>query len=213
MAQQRSRGGSAALWGIIFGLILAALDVLHQLVVAGAVRRALGPGTSLIYTALALLIAAALYFVAGLLAARRANALEAGVFAGLIAGVIVGATALALTLIVLALRPPLVVRHPGLVRAAEIAGVVRAALGVVVQALIGAGLGALGGLAGRRPTPPVASGPYTPYTPYAPYTPPQPASPPAPGAPQQPASPPPYTQPQAPYTPLPDDAPTITPQR
>lgn len=206
MAQQRSRGGSAALWGIIIGLILAALDVLHQLVVAGAVRHALGPGTSLIYTALALLIAAALYFVAGLLAARRANALEAGVFAGLIAGVIVGATALALVLIVLALRPPLVVRHPALLRAEEATGIVREALGIVVQALIGAGLGALGGLAGRRSPP--AAGANNPTT-----QPAYPAYPAYPATPQSPPRPPnPYAYPPA-TPPLGDDTPTVTPRR
>ena len=204
MTQQRSRGGSAALWGIIIGIILTALMVLHQLLLAGIVRRGFALGGNLIYTALALLIAATLYFLAGFLAARRANAIEAGLFAGLIAGIIVGVTALALALIVLALRPPLVVRHPGLLRAQEVTGIVREVLGIVVQALIGAGLGALGGLAGRRRTPSIAAGPYSPYT--------QPAvtsQPPQPAAPQPPY---PYAYPPA-TPPLGDDTPTITPQR
>ncbi|HKS70548.1 MAG TPA: hypothetical protein VJQ45_09005 [Ktedonobacterales bacterium] len=170
MTHQRSRGGSAALWGIIIGVILAALVVLHQLLLVGIVRRGFALRGSLVYTALALLVAAALYFLAGFLAARRANAIEAGLFAGLIAGIIVGVTALALTLIVLALRPPLAVRHPGLLRAQEVAGIVREVLGTAVQALIGAGLGALGGLAGRRRTPPIATEPYTPSSPPTPPT-------------------------------------------
>lgn len=205
MVQQRSRGGSAALWGIIIGLILAALVVLHLLVLAGMVRRSFALGGSLIYTALALLIAAALYFLAGFLAARRANALEAGVFAGLIAGLIVGLTVLAITVLALVLRDQRVAlaatRHPALVRAAVASALVRGVLGIFVQALIGAGLGALGGLAGRRPAPPVTGSPYVPYSP-----PTQPASPP-------PGSPPSQSYPYSPATPLGDDSPTITPQR
>ncbi len=205
MVQQRSRGGSAALWGIIIGLILAALVLLHQLVLAGMVRSTFALGGSLIYTALALLIAAALYFLAGLLAARRANALEAGVFAGLIAGLIVGLTVLAITVLALVLRDQRIavaaVRHPALVRAAVGSAVARGVLGVFVQALIGAGLGALGGLAGRRPSPPIAAGPYVPYSP-----PTQPASP-------RPVSPPPQPDPYTPAMPSSDDSPTITPQR
>ncbi len=205
MVQQRSRGGSAALWGIIIGLILAALVLLHQLVLAGMVRSTFALGGSLIYTALALLIAAALYFLAGLLAARRANALEAGVFAGLIAGLIVGLTVLAITVLALVLRDQRIavaaVRHTALVRAAVGSTVARGVLGAFVQALIGAGLGALGGLAGRRTSPPIAAGPYVPYSP-----PTQPASP-------RPVSPPPQPDPYTPDMPLSDDSPTITPQR
>jgi hypothetical protein len=214
MTQQRSRGGSAALWGAIIGLILAALVVLHQLVLADAARRSFAVGGSLIYSALALLIAAALYFLAGFLAARRANAIEAGLFAGLIAGVIVGVTVLVMTVLVLLVRDHRIAvavaaaRHPALVRSAVVAALVRGVLGICVQALIGAGLGALGGLAGRRRTPPFASGPY----PYNPYT--QPATPTPQSAP--PSAPPPLAYPYAypPATPLlADNAPTIIPQR
>lgn len=212
MSQQRSRGGSAALWGIIIGLILAALVVLHQLFLAGAMRRAFALDGSLIYTALALLIAAALYFLAGILAARRANAIEAGIFAGLIAGVIVGGTVLAITVLALALRDHQIVvaaaRHPLLVRAAVVSAVARGVLDVVVQALIGAGLGALGGLAGRRRTPPLAAGPYN--NPSTPPSAPQPV--PQPSQPSMSPQPYPYAYPPA-TPPLGDDAPTITPQR
>ena len=204
MIQQRSRDGSAALWGIIIGLILAALVVLHQLVLAGMVRRTFALGGSLFYTVLALLIAAALYVLAGFLAARRANALEAGVFAGLIAGLIVGLTILAIIVLALVLRDHRIAaaaaRHPALKRAAVASALARAVLDIFVQALVGAGLGALGGLAGRRRMPPVASGPYSPYS-YST----QSASPPS-------GSPPPQPYPYSPATPLGDDSPTITPQ-
>ena len=201
MVQYRSRGGSAALWGIIIGVILATLVVLHQLLLAGMVRRTFALGGSLVYTALALLIAAALYLLAGFLAARRANAVEAGLFAGLIAGIIAGVTALAIVVLALVLRDHRIAaaaaRHPVLLRAAAVSALARGVFGVAVQALIGAGLGALGGLAGRRRTPPIAAGPYTPYT--------------QPAAPQPPY---PYAYPPPPATlPLSDDAPTITPQR
>ena len=210
MTQQRSRGGSAALWGVIIGLILAALVVLHQLVLASAVRRTFALGGSLLYTALALLVAVALYFLAGFLAARRANSLEAGVVAGLVAGLIVGLTALAITVLALLLRDQRIAvaaaRHPALVRAAVASTLARGVLGVGVQALIGAGLGALGGLAGRRGAPPITGGPYVPYA-----SPAQPAS--AQPASAQPDSPPPQPYPYSPATPLDDDSPTITPRR
>ena len=206
MIQQRSWGASAALWGIIIGLILAGLVVLHQLVLAAMLRRGFALGGSLIYTVLALVIAAALYFLAGLLAARRANALEASIFAGLIAGLIVGLTVLVIAVLGLVLRDQRVAlaaaRHLALVRTAVSSTLFRSVLGVALQALIGAGLGGLGGLAGRRRTPPETG------TPYATNSPPtRPASP-LPGSP-----PPPQPYPYAPVSPLGDDSPTITPHR
>jgi hypothetical protein len=213
MTPYRSRGGSAALWGILIGLLLIVLIVLHQLLLAPTARRIFSPGGNLIYSLLALLVGAALYFLAGYLAARRSGASEAGLFAGLIAGGIVGLAVLVFTVLAaLAVRNGahgvLAARYPALVRAAVRSALARSILDVFVQALVGAGLGALGGLLGRRRTPPVAGAHAAPYMPPAPV--PHPSTPPSSPWPATPPSPYPY---MTPATPLGDDAPTITPPR
>jgi hypothetical protein len=176
MVQQRSRTGSAFLWGIIFGLILAVLIVLDRAVLAGIARRGVrtgfgsAVGAVLFSSGIAVLVTIILYFLAGVLAARRARALEAGLFAGMIAGAIAGATRLTLTVLTLAaLRPPPVttpsrLRLERLVTAGTLASAVAA---LVVDVLVGTGLGALGGLIGRGSAPAAlpSAAPYQPYQP------------------------------------------------
>lgn len=102
------------------------------------------------------------YFVAGLLAARRAGRVEPGIFAGLIAGGIAG-----LGTVVVAIIGAAMARHG--VRMGVIGGigtprlavvVLAAALGrMVASAVVGTGVGALGALVGRpRGNPLVADG-------------------------------------------------------
>src|SRR5215831_7300140 len=154
MTQQRSRAGSAALWGVLIGVLLAVVIVLGlSALTTGAVL----PGNAplrrvLISSGVVLAVVGALYFVAGVLAGRRAQVIEAGLFAGLIAGLIVGVTIFALSLLTLAsLRTPAAgeplrqLIRQGLARAAF----ARAAVGLLLQMAIGSGLGALGGLVGR----------------------------------------------------------------
>lgn len=162
MAQQRlqrNSAGSAFLWGSVFGAGAIAITLIGRFILAGRIARALRigirpvAGVTLAGVLLSLAVIAC-YVLAGLLAARRAGRIDAGIFAGLIAGGIVGLGTLALTLIGLGLarrglhmgvglrggvaRPRLVmpVLMPALVR-------------MLSSAIVGTGLGALGALVGR----------------------------------------------------------------
>lgn len=158
MAQQPRRGSTTLLWGVLFGIILALLIVLDRLILASQPRHT-GPGAPFVSFLLSrgvlYLVGLALCFLAGLLAARRSGAVESGVFAGLIVGGLAGLTNL--VFVVLAadaanrrLQRAAVARHalPPL-HAAIGAGMLSALVGFVAVTLIGAGAGAIGGLAGR----------------------------------------------------------------
>ena len=162
MAQQQTRrsgAGSAFLWGGVFGAIAVALAVLGQLALvaqmARAIRTAARPlaGVTLVGIMLSLAVITC-YFVAGLLAARRAGRIEPGIFAGLIAGSIAGLGTLVLALIGVALA-----RRGLHMRMGAIDGIHSPRLGVatlasalarmVTSAIVGTGVGALGALVGR----------------------------------------------------------------
>ncbi|HEU5440712.1 MAG TPA: hypothetical protein VFU88_15605 [Ktedonobacterales bacterium] len=187
MAQGRSRAGSAALWGVVCGLVLAALLVVSRLALAGAALRGmLTPGRALLSSVVALAVVAALYFVAGVLAGCHARAIEAGLFAGMIAGLIVGVTVLWLFVLAALRVPPEIAGGPqraGIMSLARIA-IARSGLDILVQMAVGAGLGGLGGLVGRgrggrgaqQAGPPTSAPPAPPYPPYT--SPPGASSPP-----------------------------------
>lgn len=188
MAQGRSRAGEAALWGMVCGLVLAALLVVGRLALAGAAPRGLlSSGRAPLSSVVALAVAATLYFVAGVLAGRRARALEAGLFAGMIAGLIVGVTALTLFALAALRVPPGMADGPqrpavALLRIA----IARSGLELPLQMAVGAGLGALGGLVGRgrggsgapQAVPPTSTPPPPSYPPYT--SPPGASPPPSP---------------------------------
>jgi hypothetical protein len=188
MAQQPRRGHPALLWGVLFGALLAVLVILDRFFLAGILRRAGLTGGSLGAALIAQMIffavALALFFVAGLLAARRAGTVEAGLYAGLLAGLIGGIVALVLSVLFVAgaarhmpaalrLPRPQALRARAIYTALLAGGLVRSVLGVIAATVIGGGMGALGGLAGRGHPP---AGPY-PYQP--PMYPPAGAAPPA----------------------------------
>ena len=168
MAQQQSRrsgAGAAFLWGGIFGVVVIALRLAERFVVVGRLARVLRlglrpvPGMTLLGIMLSL-AALACYFVAGLLAARRAGRIEPGIFAGLIAGGIAGLGTLVLAIIGTALaRQGLRVGAAGGigigVRGLVVAGLASAVVGMLTSTVVGTGMGALGALVGR----PRSSGP------------------------------------------------------
>lgn len=168
MAQQQSRrsgAGAAFLWGSIFGIIIIALRLIERFAVVGRVARVfrLGLRPTLGVTLLGIVLSLAAlvcYFVAGLLAARRARRIEPGIFAGLIAGGIAGLGTLALAIIgaALARQGVRVGAAGGIgigVRGLVVAGLVSAVVGMLTSAVVGTGMGALGALVGQ----PRASGP------------------------------------------------------
>jgi len=159
MAQQPRRSRTTFLWGVLSGIILALLIVLDRLVLAGQLRHA-GLDASLVAVLLSravlYILGLALFFLAGLFAARRSGAVESGVFAGLLAGGLAGLTNLVFAVLAAGAarrRLPRVAtaRHalPAL-HAAAAAGISSGVVAFVVVSLVGAGAGALGGLAGRR---------------------------------------------------------------
>lgn len=158
MAQQPRRGSTTLLWGLLFGIILALLVVLDRLFVVGALRQAgLGAGlvSLLLSRGVLYVVGLALFFLGGLLAARRSGVVESGVFAGLLAGALAGLT----NLVVVVLADAAVSRRlqraatarralPAL-HAAIGTSLFSAVVAFIVVALVGAGVGALGGLVGR----------------------------------------------------------------
>ncbi|HEX8730349.1 MAG TPA: DUF3824 domain-containing protein [Ktedonobacterales bacterium] len=215
---QRSRGGSALLWGLVLGLALAVFVVLNRLWLASTIRHAArGNGGELIVAVVGFVVALVVYLLAGYLAARRSGALESGVFAGMLAGALAGITTLALVVIFAGAARDAAATHPAHARAIQaLAGlsVVDGIRNFFVSLLIGTGMGALGGLLGRVSGGGGRANAMTPPTPasgqaYQPYA----ASM---STPQTPSAYPPQPDPYTPYspysaapTPRGDDYPTI----
>ena len=189
MVQQHSRAGSAVIWGLGAGIAAIVLIIVARITLVAAPRRfgyeGLQPTPVHISAApLLLLIVPLLFLGAGIIAAHRARALEAGLFAGLIAGGIVGTVSAMSALVVgtAGFRGPLGValRPEGRMAGIELLRAISLGRGVtvfVLVALVGSGIGALGGLIGRGSAPTAPNG----------WAPPQPQYP-APGAqPGQPA--------------------------
>jgi hypothetical protein len=158
MVQQRSVGGSALLWGSIFGGLVVILDLIDHFLLGGVDRvapaivavlrrrhlvvvRTVNPGRILLVEGIVLLITFSLFFLAGVLAARRAGASEAGIGAGALAGAIVGVAHMTIVVVIIFLAA-----HPAV--GAEI---VRGLLVAFSALILGVALGALGGLIGRGP--------------------------------------------------------------
>jgi hypothetical protein len=211
-------------WGLIFGLIMAALGSAsavgsrllegslisgettpEQVLPTAGVALLIGCGLDLVYLAL--------FFVAGIMTARQSGSVGAASLAGLLAGgvgaLVNGAVSVILLFVLPSTLSPLgttsALSSDTSDSAVMIGVVVGAIIGLIFGLLIwgglGAGLGALGGLIGQnqfRAAHPELAQPY-PYA-YAPYpgyppVPPMGAYPPPPGA-----YPPP---PAAPYPPAP----------
>ena len=156
--QYHSVQGSAFLWGAIIGVAVIVVDLVDRFLLGGVERigpavvavlrrrhlvvvRTLDPGAVLLVQGLVIVITLLLLFLAGAMAARRARALEAGIGAGVIAGIIVGVAHLVVVAITIALSA-----HPTV-----IADIARGVITALVVLILGAGMGALGGLAGRGP--------------------------------------------------------------
>lgn len=159
MESQPRRSSRTLLWGTLFGIVFAILLVVERLFEGRLARFAgLGaprPGLALLAPAILFVLEFTCFFLAGLLSARRTHALSSGLAAGLIAGIIAGVVGLVIALHT-ASAAEQVVRHAAVaprlrsVLQAGIAGaVVRAVFGAITTVLVGAGAGALGGLAGR----------------------------------------------------------------
>jgi hypothetical protein len=158
MVQQRSVGGSALLWGSIFGGLMVVLDLVDRFLLGGVDRlapaiaaalrrrhlvvvRTINPGRIFLVEGIVLLIAVSLFFLAGALAARRASAIEAGIGAGALAGAIAGIAHMLVVFLVISLTA-----HP-----AVVAEIIRGLVIAVSALLLGIAMGALGGLVGRGP--------------------------------------------------------------
>jgi hypothetical protein len=234
-------------WGVIFGAAAAVLGIIDGVVYAATAGSLITGSSGTLsggalanagLTCLFFLVDLALFFVAGMLTARQTGTVGSAAISGLIAGAIGG-------LIGGVANAVVVITHPDLLNMPSLSQsgidvhslVVPAAIfGVVLRAAffggLGAGLGALGGLAGRGNAPrqqamaglygpppgsyplpgtyPPPGGMYPPPGTYPPpgYAPPtdypaQPMYPPPPGYPPQPVYPPPPGYPPQPAYPPP----------
>jgi hypothetical protein len=149
MAQQR-RSSLAVVWGLLCGGIYLLVALADRF--AGGTPLARRFGALTLDQALLLLVEVALFFVAGLLAARRTGREESGALAGVVTGLAIGIAMFMLILISgVSLQQRIHaqgLRVPGL-RAEYVAALIRAGLGIAVAAVVGLAVGALGGLAGR----------------------------------------------------------------
>jgi hypothetical protein len=166
MRQPARWGGSAALWGCGFGLLIALVGAVARLIVQPAERPvallAELTGGPLWLRAVLLVVALVGFFLAGVFAARSAHLVEPGIVAGLLAGVIVG---LALVLRALvdgqtAVERPRLSALGRFTHALTALGIARMLLVLVLTVLVGVGMGALGALLGRRRQRPMYASPY-----------------------------------------------------
>lgn len=174
MLSQPRRSSRTLLWGALFGILLALLVVVEHLFEARLVRAAaLGvarPGLSLLVPVLFYVLGLLCFFLAGLLATRRTRLLSSGLFAGMIAGLLAAVVGLILALHSASVADQ-AVRHAAIaprlqaaLRSGIAGAVLRAVFAAISTPLVGAGVGALGGLAGRGAS--AAAPPTTPF-PYA----------------------------------------------
>jgi hypothetical protein len=201
MAEQ-PRGSLAWLWGLLFGGLTAAVILLDRFAPVRPARRIFAVGAiPLLPFALGLLF----FFLAGLIAARRSRRLESGLAAGLIAGATAGLMNVALVLVEVVAAGTRTraagVQRSDVVRLLQATVLARSLGALLILAILGLGMGALGGLAGRG-RPPTAQ----PLPPYVPMPPPQmpPHYPPQPSATSYGGG---YYPSSSPYTP--SDDPTV----
>ncbi len=152
------KNNPALKWGLIFGLALAIIQVIFDIITNVIVRAA---NIGLIVNVLSLLIGIVAYLVVGLLAARETGKVSTGTLAGLWGALFYGVIGLVSTLIITFTRIGELVRRAQITAdqlhlavhytpALIIGGAITAAvLGLAFTIGLGAGLGALGGLIGK----------------------------------------------------------------
>ncbi len=216
------QGNPAVKWGLIFGglLILVALINLGIEYATGALSAvtsvasasSLNFGASIAQTCIVFLIEVALYFTAGMMAARDNGRVGTGSLAGLIAGLLAGVVGAVITIFTFFTRPFVLPTNTTMSPTTYhsfilVVGIIGSVLGFALAAGIGAGIGALGGLVGRgqydraHPAQPMMESFYTPMAPGGGYPPT--------GYP--PAGYPPTGYPPAGYPPTPGYPPAQTP--
>ncbi len=200
----QASGNPAVRWGVICGLGIGALSAissgiqLFSLSSPDLARPGAVSGISLSFSCLVFLADLALLFLAGMLTARQTGTVGSGTISGLVAGILGGIVGGIFGLVVLLLSKTsasLTDLGGGTAGAQTLvigAGIVGVIFRTAFYAGLGAGLGALGALAGRSRSPAYAgNGPFYPYPP-AGYPPPGYPYPPA-GYPPPPPPPPGYT--------------------
>ena len=173
MAEQ-PRGGLAWLWGLLFGGLAAAVILLDRFAPIRPARRIVAVGAiPLLPFVLGLLF----FFLAGLIAARHSHRLESGLAAGLIAGASAGLMNVALVLVEVVAAGTRTraagIQRSDVVRLLQATALARGLGALLILAILGLGMGALGGLASRG-RPPAAQPLPPPPPPMPPLYPPQP---------------------------------------
>jgi hypothetical protein len=158
------RGGAAFIWtwGAIGGVVLGMIQIIISLLSLGSLK-----------TILDVLVWLIVFFVIGLFAARQTGRVSTGALVGLVAGLIGGLIGRVLFFIIrIATNGQQITQalnqaaqssgsiSPGELNTVAVVGIVFALIVLVALELgLGAGIGALGGLVGRRQAPQVPSTP------------------------------------------------------
>lgn len=208
--------------GLIFGIIQAVVAACI-LLITNLVLTSANAGLAFGLEALNFIVSLALFFVAGMLAAKQTGKVSTGTLAGMWTGIVYGVINLVISLVIFFVvsmpKAITILNNSGTLSSGNanavktgvvIGGVVVEVIAALLAVGFGAGMGALGGLLGKNqsnvPTTPVAQSypvynqPYpgqpVPPTPYTP----------APGQPTNPYGQPtnPYAQPTNPYQQNPD---------
>jgi hypothetical protein len=168
--QAQQTGNPAVRNGFIFGLILAAVDIVNVIIqwVSGSyndtIQATNNPATAPTASAVSLLgclvflIGLALTFVAGMNTSRVTGKVGSGAIAGLITGLIgavVGAI-VSIVLVIAVIAPGIHLDTSGTLTQSQVMAVlivsiiVGSIVALIIEAGIGAGVGALGGLVGKN---------------------------------------------------------------
>lgn len=155
MQAPQTIGRSAGQWGLIFGGIIAVLAIINTLIGVAAGSRS---GISGIIGIVFFIVFLVLWFLAGFFTARDSGrvgrATIAGLIAGVIGGVVAGIVGLIVVLTASSQSTVTTLENSGLTAsqahsALLIGGIIGLIGSIIIYAGLGAGFGALGGLAGR----------------------------------------------------------------
>jgi hypothetical protein len=144
MTAQQQIGRAALLWGTVFGFVLFGIGFVVDLILPRLLLTNHLSITTYSYISLAIgsVIALSGYFVAGLLAGRQARSVVAGTFAGLITAAIQHVVGIIASSVILTIVEHVSQRVLTFLFVSDL-------IYLVIYIGLGAGAGALGGLAGR----------------------------------------------------------------
>jgi hypothetical protein len=148
---EQNKGGASSRWGLIFGAVLGVVSLAHIAVTALGTL----PGLQALAQVALVVLGLVAFVAAGFLAARETGEVISGGYAGLFAALVAVAISAVVLIAMAAVAPRLYADATGNGRLAHYRlvvltiAVITQLLQAVIVGLVGAGLGALGGLFGQ----------------------------------------------------------------